>query len=326
MDEVGPSGLERVFFGAAGTREIDRGLGAVVAELLGTGVVEVMFRSGRIDAVYGLRLADGRVVVLKVHRPPVELISLTATVKVLRHLAEAGYPCPQPLTGPVSRDGRVFTVQSFLDDGSEADGREPGVRRAMAQSLARQIDLLRAVPLALTGELGPGPAWTRYHDGPWPTPHDPIFDFTRTPAGWRWLDSYAAAAADEVLRRREPHERVVGHGDWYAGNLRFEGDRVVAVFDWDLVVEPEAVIVGLSAGGRLLDGAPTADDVGSFLSDYEDARGGALPGGWALAVAAAQWVLAFNARCDLAMSGGQPAPSSALARLADGRAAYAALA
>jgi hypothetical protein len=41
-----------------------------------------------------------------------------------------------------------------------------------------------------------------------------------------------------------------------------------------------------------------------------------------VAAAAARWVLAFNARCDLAMLIGQPDPRSALGRLLDHRAAY----
>ena len=41
-----------------------------------------------------------------------------------------------------------------------------------------------------------------------------------------------------------------------------------------------------------------------------------------VAAAAARWVLAFNARCDLAMLSGEPDPTSALGRLLEHRAAY----
>ena len=116
---------------------------------------------------------------------------------------------------------------------------------------------------------------------------------------------------------------MVAHGDWYVGNVRVEDDRVVAVFDWDFVVEPEPVVVGLSAGGLLLEGAPSPADVAAFVDDYAEVRPAGLDRAQRrVAAAAARWVLAFNARCDLAMLTGQPDPRSALGRLLDHRAAY----
>jgi hypothetical protein len=116
---------------------------------------------------------------------------------------------------------------------------------------------------------------------------------------------------------------LIGHGDWYAGNLRFEDDQVVAAFDWDLIVEPEPVIAGLSAGGFLAASAPTADEVGGFLADFDDARRGIFTAAqWRMATAAARWVLAFNARCDLSMLAGNADPGSALGRLSDDMDAY----
>jgi hypothetical protein len=224
------------------------------------------------------------------------------------------------MAGPVSRDGRVVTVESLLPDGEVADARSPRVRRAMTDSLAEHIAILRERPEVWdsAAALGPGPAWTRYHDGPWPTPHDPIFDFDRTPPGWEWLDGFARDAAADIGRLGRDVRPVIAHGDWYAGNVRLVGERVVAVFDWDFVVEPEAVVVGLSAGGYLLHDAPSPDEVAAFLSDYRALS----PAHWSLAVAAARWMLAFNARCDLATLAGPIGSGSALARLVEDRDAY----
>ena len=326
-----PSGLERVLFDGAGRGEIDAWVAGAVREALGADVTELLFRAGRIDAVYGVRVDDGRDAVLKVHRPPVDPAELAATGEVLDLLAAAGYPCPRLLAAPVARDGRVATVQSFVGGGVPAQARRPEVRRALAASLVEQVELLRRAPgvRELATRLGPGPAWTRYHRGPWPVPHDTIFDFSRTPDGWEWLDAFDREAADDVRRLRGTDEPVVAHGDFFEGNVQVaEGDgeeaRVVAVVDWDLVVEPEAVVAGLCAGGLLRDGAPTPAEVAAFLDDHAAARGRA-PGGRdrAEAAAAARWVLAFNARCDLAMLGtGDPDPASALGRLAADRAAY----
>jgi Ser/Thr protein kinase RdoA (MazF antagonist) len=96
-----PSGLERVFFGDATRGQIDGWVAARVEELLDGPVAGLWLRAGRIDAGYGLELADGRQVVAKVHRLPVDLGALEAAVEVLGHLHATGYPCPRPLAGPV---------------------------------------------------------------------------------------------------------------------------------------------------------------------------------------------------------------------------------
>lgn len=322
-----PSGLERAFFPGLTVRDIDRWLDSAVSLRLGSGCAGIAFRAGRIDAVYGLRLDDGRAVVVKLHRAPVDLPALLATTDALRHLAATGYPCPTPVDGPAEVDGRIVSVQSLLSGGVVAEARRPDVRRAMTASLADQVLRLRAVPGGadrLAARLGAaGPAWTRYADGPWPRPHDPIFDFRVTPSGWEWIDDEARSAADELLALRGRFAPVVGHGDWYAGNLRFTGGQVTAVFDWDLVAEPEAVLAGLSAGGFLMDGAPSPEQVAGFLADYERAHPGTFePDERRAAVAAARWVLAFNARCDLAMLDGDVVAGSPLDRFGRDRAVY----
>ncbi len=186
------------------------------------------------------------------------------------------------------------------------------------------VELLAEVPGgtgALASRLGPGPSWTRYAGGPWPEPHDPVFDFSTTHAGWEWLDDYAGEATADLVRLRGTSEKVIGHADWYAGNLRFADDRVVAAFDWQLFTEHEPVIVGLSAGGYLANAAPSPADVAAYLTDYHRARP-LGDHGWPAAAAAARWMLAFNARCDLALLEGPPARNSPLDRLSTARDDY----
>ena len=74
------SGLERAFFGDATREQIDGWVTAQVEELLAEPVAGLCLRAGRIDAVYGLRLGADRVV-MKVHRPPVDLRALGAAVE-----------------------------------------------------------------------------------------------------------------------------------------------------------------------------------------------------------------------------------------------------
>jgi hypothetical protein len=70
-------------------------------EHLGSPPADEIFRSGYLSAVIGLRLADGREVVVKV-RPDSPRIA--ACVEVQRRVFQAGYPCPQPLTAVASQE------------------------------------------------------------------------------------------------------------------------------------------------------------------------------------------------------------------------------
>jgi hypothetical protein len=129
-------------------------------------------------------------------------------------------------------------------------------------------------------------------------------DYSRTSPGYEWLDRLAAKAAG-ILR---PHPRLdsIGHCDWVCQNLRFSGGKVVAAYDWDsLIAESEPVLAGISAGAFTEgsiggDDAPTPDEVIAYLREYEAARSQPFDKkDQALALAAATWVLAYNARWTL---------------------------
>src|SRR3954452_16357627 len=301
MDEL--SGVERAFFGSVRVADVDAWLAATVRERLTVDVAEIVFRSGRIDAVYGLLLADDRKVVVKVHRSPVDVSGLEAKREVLCYLASAGYPCPEPVDGPVVRGAHVVTIETLLEQGAPADARVPEIRRALARAFVEHVRILREVA-HLGARLPAGPAWTRYSDGPWPTPHDPIFDFTSTPVQCAWLDRFARAAADELLALRGHDRCVIGHGDWNDGNARFDDEQAVAVFDWDLTTEAEAVLAGLTATAYLDARASSPAEANAFLRDIEDARGSVFTATQRQAASAAgRWVLAFNARCHLSNLG-----------------------
>jgi hypothetical protein len=299
----GVSGAEVVNFGSRSAEAIAALLETYLRRQLGVGISEVLFRAGRIDSVWGVRADDGSEVVVKAHRPPVDLTARKAAVDAQRLLDEAGFPCATPLSGPDVVGDLVLSVEAMLREGSPGDARDPNTRLALVMGLAEHIELLRAGPRLASG-AGLGPAWCRYQNGPWPTPHDSIFDFTRTPGGFEWLDRFGQQAADDLNAARGTRETVVGHADWYSGNLRFARDRVVATFDWDLVAAAEPVVVGLNAGAYAdtgtAAGATTPDDVAAFLIDYDRARRNPFdPADQRLAAAAASWTVAYNARCRL---------------------------
>jgi len=325
------SGLEQAVFGWTDAEQVDDWLDRHVRERLGLGVDRVLFRSGRVGAVYGLRLLDGSEVVVKVPRGRPALGPLTAATACQRRLADAGYPCPTPLDVPAVTGGRVGLIEDLLDVGEIGDIRQAPVRRAAVASLAEQITLLAALPDE-AGALTDPPAWDRFRHGPWPVPHDTIFDFTHTPEGYEWLDHLAGAAAHRAATATRPV--VIGHSDWYVGNLRFTADTVVAAYDWDsLVAEPEPVIAGFAAGSHTLGhptgpGAPTPEEVGTFLTEYAQHRPDSFTAaGRTAAAAAAVWVLAYNARCQLCFlpTGDPPPPGSTLQALAEHGQTYLAL-
>ena len=69
---------------------------------LGAGVEAAEFFEASVGSVHGLRLDDGRRVVVKVHAPRTSVRFLAAVQAVQRHLADRGFPAPVPLVGPVA--------------------------------------------------------------------------------------------------------------------------------------------------------------------------------------------------------------------------------
>ena len=213
---------------------------------LGSRIERAEFFEASVGSAHGVVLSDGRRVVVKVHRPGRSMAFLAATQMVQRHLASGGFPCPQPLAGPEPLGAGVATAETLLDDGVHADAHQPAVRGAMARTLSRLIERCRSLasPAGLTEnamKVAPGELW--------PTPHDGCFDFVATTPGAEWIDDVARQAS-RILERGSKGDRVVGHTDWRAQNMRFLGAQITAIYDWDSVaMEHEPVLVGSVAHG-----------------------------------------------------------------------------
>lgn len=296
---------ESALYGAVSPQELYSFLDAWVTDRLGTAIAGVKFRAGRIDVVWGVELADGRAAVIKTHRPPADVAAIRATNEAQLVLVDARFPCPTPLAGPDVVEGHVLTAETLMP-GSTPDGRDPAHRLLLAEGLVRHIEILRGEP-RLVERAGPGPSWCRYQARPWPVPHDTLVDFRSTPVGFEWLDGFGRRASDQILAHREPGNIVVGHADWYAGNTAVFDGALTGTFDWELVADTEAVIAGFAAacfaahatGAQELS---TPGEVASFMRDYDSIRGEPLSDREQMTAAgAAAWILAFNARWQVAL-------------------------
>jgi Ser/Thr protein kinase RdoA (MazF antagonist) len=282
---------------------VDRaGLARWCVEHLGRPPADEIFRSGYLSAVIGLLLADNREVVVKV-RPASP--RLAACVEVQRRLFQAGYPCPQPLTGAVAFGGDVATAEAYVPGGAVfPSGTDPA--RAFAEAFAW---LIRLAPRpAEVSTLDPAPSWAAWNhagDGLWPCPEEADVSLNEV-AGAEWIDEAGRRARDRL--RASGSEAVIGHCDWLAGNVRWSGDALLVVHDWDsMTADSEAVLVGFAAAlyPAGADKPATVEDTERFLVAYCHARGrefsaDELERSWAAGV----WTRAYDAKYQHAV--GQP--------------------
>ncbi|MDP8949366.1 MAG: phosphotransferase, partial [Actinomycetota bacterium] len=235
--------LAESILGTADPRRVSEELASFCTARLGSAVEEIFFCELSVGAAFGLRLRDGRRVMLKAHLPDRTLRFLEAVYRVQHHLFARGFPCPAPITGPLPFGHGFATVESFVDEGKFADAHEPEIRRSMAHALARMIELAADVPetQALLQ------AWKLPPDrGLWPVPHNALFDFEATAAGAEWIDEIASKAGK--ILDNSPGRVVVGHADWSAKHFRFEEGKICVVYDWDsLRLDKETTLVGHTA-------------------------------------------------------------------------------
>jgi hypothetical protein len=271
-------------------------LGSWCVAVLGSGPERELFRSGHLSTVVGLRLVDGRDVVVKV-RTPTE--RLAACVKTQRIMFEAGFPCPEPLCDVVPfAEGLVATAETFVagDQQLPRSGRNAAL---FAQPFARMLGLApnaNALP-----PLSPPLPWTGWDHAEgrlWPWPDDRNVDLNEV-SGPEWVDDAGRRARRRLMAGHGT--RRVGHGDWYAGNIRWSDDRLVVVHDWDSVIaDTEPALVGFAAAvfpATCPGTEATVEETESFIASYVASVGRPFSADeLELAWAAGVWLRAFDAK------------------------------
>lgn len=284
--------------GARSDEELVAWIGALCRDHLGSDVVGARFTHKSVGAVFGLVLADGAAVVLKLF-PPLFLESeLRAIERCTLELFAAGIPMPRPL-GPLFQADGVWAAFSELVDGRVLDAHEPAVRRRLAEMLAELARLApdpRGLPLVATRRTTL-----------WGAPHRLGIDYARP--GGAWIDARAEAA--QRIARSVPLPEIAVHSDWGTKNVLFRDGELCAILDWDSLERgSEAEMVGRAAAEFTAQWelpaplTPTREEATAFVREYEAARGRAFTADERIvANAAADYLVAQVARQELGPEG-----------------------
>lgn len=264
-------------------QHIAAAIDALCRAALGCGVAEGLFYAVSLGAVAGVRLADGRRVVVKGYQPQTHPLFLREIVRLRNALRDRGLAAPAGLAGPTPFGQGHAIIESFLDDGRIEDAHQPRFRRALAGGFCQLIEAAR--PLATAEALF---TWRELRKSGrlWRPPPIQGFDLEATAAGAEYIDDVARAATAQVEQNLEAGDLVIGHADWRAEHVRFatDGDdiRITAIYDWDsLQKRREPALVGVAASAfcanwAAQDGvalAPTLGEARAFVADYEAAQG-----------------------------------------------------
>jgi Ser/Thr protein kinase RdoA (MazF antagonist) len=256
--------------------------------MLGAEPVEALFRSSYLSEVVGVRLADGREVVVK--RRVDESGRAARCVTAQRLLAEQGFPCPMPLTEVIVSEGVAVHAERFVPGGELETRDTPEVAASSGRLLA---DLVRRLATLDLDPPLPNPEWVRWDAMPEREPAVAV------PA---WIEDATRRVQAKLAGCDLPP--VLGHADWEAQNIRWRNGEAHAVHDWDsLAWLSEAAIAGSAAGIFASHGktvlAPLASSE-AFLHAYENERGARFsPNETEIAWAASIWEALHNARDEL---------------------------
>jgi hypothetical protein len=276
---------------------------------LGGEPADVLFQLQQMSMVFGLRLAGGTDIVVKARADDGRAVSCVAAQD---RLAERGFPCARPLTPVVGVGSLAVHAEEFRPGGDLLLGDSPDVAVCYAEVFARLMaelaDVAVAAPL-------PNPRWVRWDhtdSGLWPAIAElDDRDQSAVPA-------YVVDTADRARRRIQAAGLpcVLGHADFEAQNLRWHGQQVWTVHDWDsLAWQPEAALVGAASGAFPKLGPATLAPIESseaFLVTYQDIRGRSFTAvEQEIAWAASLWPAAHDVRWE-ALQGDTPVFDKAL--------------
>jgi hypothetical protein len=259
---------------------------------LGGEPADVLFQLHQVSMVFGLRLAGGTDVVVKARADDGRAASCVAAQA---RLAERGFPCARPLT-PVAGVGSLAVhAEEFRPGGEVLHGDSPDVAVRCAAVFARLMAELAGVTVAPPLPNPPWVRWDHTDSGVWPA-IDGLDNRVQSTVPAYVADT-AERARGRLLAAGLPC--VLGHADFEAQNLRWHGQQVWAVHDWDsLAWQPEAALAGAASGAFASAGPPKLAPIESseaFLVAYQDIRERLFTAAeQEIAWAASLWMAAYN--------------------------------
>jgi len=311
--------------------EIESGIEASLARWcqrhLGSTPTDLFFHHHHLTEAHGLRLADGREVVLKTREASPRVAGCALVQRVL---SERGFPCPQLFAGPEplseQQPDLMVSAEEWVPGGEIRLG--PDAPREYAVLLAQMV--AAAPPAEAVPSLDPPVPWMNFDHGEpdriWPPAFSPRWDPHRIESQ---LPALVVDVAERSRRRLLADDArglcdVVAHGDFEAQNMRWFADETSpgrwrpVVHDWDSVVAmPECIVVGAAAAGFVSPDQPDLAGMGeseAFLAAYQAERGRDFSA-WEtqLGYAAGLWVAAYNAAFEHLKGG--PGPVTAQLQL-----------
>jgi hypothetical protein len=255
--------------------------------------------SSQMSEVAGVRLDDGREVVIKSRPDPTRRAGTCVAVQL--RAADAGLPCARPLTGVSYLDGHAIHAEQWRPGGEMLRGNSTAIAERFARLYAELMAVTGA--MQLTPPL-PNPEWVHWdHTGPGIWPPNERHDSRPGVAHIPPVLVEVAARARARLTKAEGMPRVLGHADWETQNLRWQGETTRAVHDWDSIAWlPEAALVGAASGAFASAEVPTLAPLPSseaFIAAYQDARRRSFADDEReVAWAASLWPAVHNARAE----------------------------
>jgi hypothetical protein len=293
--------VELAIFGVAEPAHIAEQLRRVCRFELHSSPTKALFYRSSVGAAAGLELENGERVVVKAHQPANTREHLAEVVRLQRRVESKLRLAPKVLAGPVPFGLGFATLEEFVARGAIRDGHDPVTRTGLARSLHAIVECLSTECEAST--LRQGFLFDRAGEGLWPTPHSKLFDFDATTEGAGYIDELAAKARARMI---PAGRNVIGHSDWRAEHLRFEGSSPTVAYDWDSLCKArEPALVGSAAHMFCSDWsrddhvqAPTLAEARAFVNDYETARGSPFTfEERALCAAMFAYAVAYTCRC-----------------------------
>lgn len=251
---------------------------------------DIIFESGYSSAVFGIILNDKRCLVAKI-RPWHE--RLVPCWQVHQHMWKAGFPCPEPFGPPERHASLAVSYERYMPGGKHLS-RGIGASEELGRTLAQLVK--SAPPSGAFHGLCPEYGFLRWSDpgDTWPPATDIVENLNERHEP-QWIERSARLVRSRIRESKLPP--VIGHGDWWSDNIRWEGGCLLAVDDWDSIVSlPEPAIAGVAAA-LFSFGQSTIEESATFLDTYITTSGRR----WntlehQLAWAAGLWARLFDAR------------------------------